>query len=47
VVQVGDYEAVLTWAVGVWTRPPFTVTTLTNPARVVIDIASAARVPGT
>jgi hypothetical protein len=41
VVQVGDFEAVLQWAINVWTRPPFTVFTLLNPPRVVIDVADA------
>jgi hypothetical protein len=39
--RVGDFEAVLTWAIGVTTMPPFKVTTLTDPPRLVIDIASA------
>ncbi len=45
VVETGDFEAVLNWAIGVRTRPAFKVTTLTNPARVLIDIASAGTVP--
>jgi hypothetical protein len=38
---VGDFEAVLTWAIGVTNRAPFAVTTLSDPPRLVIDIASA------
>ena len=38
---VSDFEAVLTWAVGVTSRAPFAVTTLSDPPRLVIDIASA------
>ena len=40
VVQVGDYEAVASWAIGLRARTPFRVTTLTAPARLVIDIAT-------
>jgi hypothetical protein len=43
-VETGDFEAVLNWVIGVRTRPAFKVTTLTDPARVVIDIASAGDV---
>lgn len=39
-VQVGDYEAVATWAIGLRERVPFRVTTLTAPARIVIDVAT-------
>jgi Sporulation and spore germination/Immunoglobulin-like domain of bacterial spore germination len=39
--NIGDFEAVLTWAIGVMTKPAFKVTTLTNPPRLVIDVASA------
>jgi hypothetical protein len=45
VVQVGDYEAVATWAIGLRGPVPFRVTTLTAPARIVVDIAHEA--PGT
>jgi hypothetical protein len=47
VVETGDFEAVLNWVIGVRTRPAFEVTTLTDPARIVIDIASAGTVSGT
>lgn len=36
-VRTGDFEAVLTWAIGVNGRTPFAVTTLRSPARLVID----------
>ena len=39
-VQTGDFEAVLTWAIGVDGKPEFRVSTLTAPPRLVIDIAS-------
>jgi hypothetical protein len=42
VVQVGDYEAVASWAIGLRGRVPFRVTTLTAPARLVIDVATPA-----
>jgi hypothetical protein len=37
VVRTGDFEAVLTWAIGVNGRTPFAVTTLREPDRLVID----------
>jgi hypothetical protein len=37
VVRTGDFEAVLTWAVGLADRVPFRVLTLENPARIVVD----------
>lgn len=37
-VRTGDFEAVLNWAVGTRSRAPFVVSTLTSPARLVIDI---------
>ena len=36
-VRTGDFEAVLTWAIGVNGRTPFVVTTLESPARLVVD----------
>jgi hypothetical protein len=36
-VRTGDFEAVLTWAVGLSDRVDFRVTTLENPARLVVD----------
>jgi hypothetical protein len=41
VVEVGDFEAVLTWAIAVSGTPRFAVSTLTNPPRVVVDVESA------
>ncbi len=40
VVQTGDFEAVLSWAIAVLGEPPFRVSAETNPARLVIDVAS-------
>lgn len=37
VVRTGDFEAVLTWAVGLGDRVDFRVSTLESPARLVID----------
>lgn len=36
--RTGDFEAVLTWVIGLDARRPFSVTTQENPARLVIDI---------
>jgi hypothetical protein len=36
-VRLGDFEAVLTWAIGLEERVDFRVLTLTDPARLVID----------
>lgn len=38
--QIEDFEAVLTWAVGLNAELPFRVSTLTSPPRLVIDIPS-------
>lgn len=38
-VRTGDFEAVLTWAVGLEARVPFRVTTLSDPPRVVVDLS--------
>ena len=40
VVRTGDFEAVLTWAVGLSDRVPFRVLTLDDPARIVVDFAA-------
>ena len=40
VVRTGDFEAVLTWAVGLDARVPFRVLTLDDPARIVVDFGS-------
>lgn len=37
VVSSGDFEAVLSWAVGLRSDVPFKVTKLDNPARLVVD----------
>jgi hypothetical protein len=37
VVQISDFEAVLMWAVGLEERVDFRVTTLEDPARLVVD----------
>ena len=36
-VRTGDFEAVLTWAVGLSDRVDFRVTTTTSPARLIVD----------
>lgn len=40
VVRTGDFEAVLEWAVGVRTSSSYEVTTLADPPRVVVDVAT-------
>jgi hypothetical protein len=40
VVRTGDFEAVLTWAIGLDERTPFAVSTLEGPARLVLDFGS-------
>jgi hypothetical protein len=37
VVEVGDFEGVLTWVVGLTEQVPFVAVTATNPARIAID----------
>ncbi len=41
VVSSGDFEAVLSWAVGLRHEVPFRVTTLENPARLVVDFQTS------
>jgi hypothetical protein len=36
--RTGDFEAVLTWVIGVDHQRPFHVTTQENPARVIVDV---------
>lgn len=36
--RTGDFEAMLTWAIGTQSRAPFEVTTLSGPPRLVIDV---------
>ena len=38
--ETGDFEATLSWAVGLDRQAPFTATELSAPTRVVVDIAS-------
>jgi hypothetical protein len=40
VVQSGDFEANLTWVIGLRSKAPFRVSTLTNPSRVVVELAA-------
>lgn len=43
-VDTGDFEGVVTWAVGLRAKAPtITVTTLTGPSRLVIDVPGPAR----
>ena|SRR5436190_4735531 len=39
--EAGDFEGVLRWVAGVKGHPPFVVSTLTGPGRLVIDVAAA------
>jgi hypothetical protein len=41
VVATGDFEGVLSWAIGVRQAGPFRVSELTGPARLIVDIQSA------
>jgi hypothetical protein len=41
VVRTGDFEAVLTWAVGLDAKVPFRVTTATSPSRLIVDFRAA------
>jgi hypothetical protein len=36
-VRTGDFEAVLTWTVGLDAKVPFLVTTASSPARLIVD----------
>jgi hypothetical protein len=42
-VRSGDFEAVTTYGIGVAKRTPFTVSTATNPDRVVVDVRAGFR----
>ena len=48
VAQIGDFEAVVTYGIGVDRKRPLKVSTLSNPSRLVIDVstAGAGRPPG-
>jgi hypothetical protein len=37
VVRTGDFEAVLTWTIGLEGKVPFLVTTASSPARLIVD----------
>ena len=39
VVNSEDFEGILTWVIGLDSQRPFTVTTLSSPPRVVVDIS--------
>lgn len=41
VVRTGDFEAVLSWAIGLEAKVPFRVTTATSPSRLIVDFKSA------
>jgi hypothetical protein len=41
IAQVGDFEAVVTYGVGVDRKRPIKVSTLSNPSRLVIDVSTA------
>ena len=45
VVESGDFEAVLNWAIGVKSPTTPKVTVLSDPVRVVVDIPHAAATP--
>jgi len=40
-VRTGDFEAVLTWAIGLESKTPFKVTTTSSPSRLIVDLRSA------
>jgi hypothetical protein len=40
IVQLGNYEGMTTWAIGVDGKRPFQVSTLQDPPRLVVDIAN-------
>ena len=44
-VETGDFEAVLTWVVGVAGRQPFAVGVLQDPLRLVVDVQDGAETP--
>ena len=45
VVQAGDFEAVVTYGIGVDRKRPIKVSTLSNPSRLVIDVSTAGAGP--
>src|SRR5215211_5410895 len=42
VAQIGDFEAVVSYGIGLDRRRPLTVSTLSGPSRLVIDVSNAA-----
>jgi len=42
VAQIGDFEAVVSYGIGLDRRRPLTVSTLSGPSRLVIDVSTAA-----
>ena len=42
-VSAGEFEAVVAYGIGLMEREPFTVTTLRNPSRVVVDVETTFR----
>jgi hypothetical protein len=41
VVRTGDFEAVLSWAIGLEAKVPFLVTTTASPARLIVDFKNS------
>jgi hypothetical protein len=41
VVRTGDFEAVLSWAIGLEAKVPFLVTTTASPSRLIVDFRNA------
>ena len=41
VVEAGDFEATMSWAIGVDEQRPFRAFTLTDPARLVVDVVTS------
>jgi hypothetical protein len=41
IAQIGDFEAVVTYGIGVDRKRPIKVSTLSNPSRLVIDVSTA------
>jgi hypothetical protein len=41
VVRTGDFEAVLSWAIGLQSKVPFLVTTADSPSRLIVDFRNA------
>jgi hypothetical protein len=41
VVRTGDFEAVLSWAIGLEAKVPFRITTAKSPSRLIVDFKNA------